>query len=157
MEDASRHDRRRHLLGPMVSRKPRAPWCCRAQRFCSILPPSALSRTISRSTRMPAGSARCRPRRGERRAGGRREPHRRRSRTTAPRRTITAIPSSPIIPASWWRASATRRRACWCIASILPRSSATAPNGASSATAAPTSTPRASSNSQRTSGKVLWV
>ncbi len=34
------------------------------------------------------------------------------------RRASTAIPSSPIIAASWSRASARRRRACWSTASI---------------------------------------
>src|SRR5207342_1706147 len=105
---------------------------------------SAQSPTTSRSTRMRAGSVRCRvmPWRTPclwlpRIASGS-------SRTTAPRRAITATPSSPITPESWRQASATRRRACSSKASISPRSSATAPNGASSATAAPTSTPKAS-------------
>ena len=30
----ARHDRRRHLLGPMVPGSARAPWCCRAPRSC---------------------------------------------------------------------------------------------------------------------------
>ena len=32
--------RRRHLLGPVVPRKPRAPWCCRAPRV--LLYPTAI-------------------------------------------------------------------------------------------------------------------
>ena len=55
-----RHDRRRDLLGPVVSPSRRARWRCSAPRSCSIRRPSARSRRTSASIRAIIGSARCR-------------------------------------------------------------------------------------------------
>ena len=108
----SRHDRRRHLLGPMVPGGGARHGAEGRRDSCSTRRPSARSPTIFPSTRMRAGSARCRampcrmPCRWSPRTASAW------SRTTARRRAITATPSSPTMPASWWRASATRKRAC---------------------------------------------
>ena len=159
LEDALRPTRRRHLLGPVVPGG-RARHDADGRRGrCSIRPPSARSRTTSAlDTAAP----------WQRAMQGHavsnvipvvaRQPHRLRARTTARRRASTA--QSFIADHRGDLVASFGDEDEGVLAGELrsrPRSRATAPPGASSATAAPTSTPRASSNSQRTNGKVWWV
>ena len=147
VEDEGRHHRRRHLLGSMVPGGG-ARHGAEGRRDSALSDGHRLRALRSLPRHACALAARdAGPRRVERRAGRRREPHRRGAERRRGSELSTATPSSPTMPASWsasfgddggGRADAR--------ASISPRSSVTAPNGASSATAAPTSTPRASFN-----------
>ena len=92
------------------------------------------AQTMAARHARPCGLERC-ARRG-------REPHRRRGERTARRSASTAIPSSPIMGASSCRASARRDEGVIVQSFDLAKSNATAPSGASSATAARTFTRR---------------
>ena len=100
----------------------------------------------TRSTRTRNGSARCRATRWRTPCLSLRPIASASKRTTAPSRSFMATRSSPTTAARSSRASVQRTRVCSCTRSISLSSKAIAPTGAFSATAAPISMPRASSD-----------
>ena len=135
-----RRDRRRHLLGPVVPRM-------RARhgpdgRRGAVLSDRHRLRALrpQRSTRTSRGGARCRATRSPMYPGGRRQPHRpggkRRGDAAFYGHSFIADHTGELVEAS------ARRKACSFTDSTC-RSKPTGPIGASSATAAPTSMPRA--------------
>ena len=93
--DAARHDRRRHLLGPVVSRSARARWRCgRRGAVLSDRDRLRAGRHGARHARAVAARD-AGPRGLERRAGRRRQPHRPRRQRRRRSRNSTATRSSP--------------------------------------------------------------
>ena len=95
----ARHASASASAGTSGTRRPRAPWCSRAPRCCSIRRPSARSPTTRRSTPHRSGSAPCRATRSPTPCRSSRPTASGSRTTTARSRNSMAIRSSPTIAA----------------------------------------------------------